>query len=88
LRSAKRPGLYAGEEKFVRAYDLATRDYTKRKNLDKHRNRNPSLNLFIVQLNDLQGRQTVPAGDLPEPQEASTPMLDNSSSTSRTEGEG
>jgi hypothetical protein len=58
LRKANKNGLFAGETKFPRAYDQASDDFTKRKNLMKHRGKNPSLKLFIKQLDDLQSRLT------------------------------
>jgi hypothetical protein len=58
LRRTRRNGLSAGETKFPRAYEHASRDYRKRKVLIEHRDRNPSLGLFITQLDDLQSRLT------------------------------
>ena len=58
LRKANRNGLSAGETKFPLAYDQVSSDYTKRKNLMNHRDKNPSLGLFIKQLDDLQSRLT------------------------------
>lgn len=56
LRKSNRNGLSAGDKKFTPAYDQTSRDYTKRKELMKFRDKNPSLELFIQQLDDLQSR--------------------------------
>jgi len=63
LRTTKRKGLSAGETKFHPAYDQASRDYTKRKKLMEQHDKNPSLRLFIKQLDALQSRLT---GNHPE----------------------
>jgi hypothetical protein len=54
LRKADENALSAGENKFIRAYEKASRGYRKRKTLIKLGNKNPSLELFIKQLDDLQ----------------------------------
>jgi hypothetical protein len=56
LRKADEDALSAGDNKFVRAYEKASRGYFKRKTLMKVRNKNPSLELFIRQLDALQNR--------------------------------
>jgi hypothetical protein len=50
LRRKDRAPLSSGEDKDVRAYDTASREYLKRKTLVKHRDANPSLALFLQQL--------------------------------------
>src|SRR5260370_40031899 len=64
LRKADEDALSAGETKFIRAYEKASRGYRKRKTLNKLRNKNPSLDLFIKQLDALQNRLTA-AGPQP-----------------------
>ncbi|HEV8060189.1 MAG TPA: hypothetical protein VGP68_09965 [Gemmataceae bacterium] len=54
LRKAGRKGLSAGDTKFPSAYDQCSRDYTKRKKLMELRYKNPSLELFIKQLDELR----------------------------------
>jgi len=66
LRKANENALSAGDNKFLRAYEKASRGYLKRKILNKARNKNPSLALFVNELDDLQGRLT--ANDLPSSQ--------------------
>jgi hypothetical protein len=56
LRRAGRNGLSAGDTKFPAAYDQASRDYLKHKKLMEHRDKNPSLGLFIQQLDALRSR--------------------------------
>ena len=56
LRKADEDALSAGKNKFIRAYEKASRGYLKRKTLLKLRNKNPSLELFIQQLDALQSR--------------------------------
>lgn len=58
LRKADEDALSAGVSKFIRAYEKASRGYRKRKTLVELRNRNPSLELFIKQLDALRGRLT------------------------------
>ena len=53
LRKANRKGLSAGENKFIRAYEDASSEYRKLKILNKYRTKNPSLELFIKQLDNL-----------------------------------
>jgi hypothetical protein len=58
-KSDRKEGLSAGDtKKFPDAYDLASRGYRKRKQLMEHSDRNPSLELFIQQLDALQSRLT------------------------------
>jgi hypothetical protein len=54
LRKADENALSAREKKFMRAYEKASRGYRKHKTLMKYRNSNPSLPLFIDQLDDLR----------------------------------
>jgi hypothetical protein len=54
LRKADRNGLSAREKKFIEAYEEASSNYRKRKTLLECRDRNPSLELFIMQLDALQ----------------------------------
>ncbi len=54
LRRADRKALSAGEEKLIRAYEEASSGYRNRKTLIRLRNKNPSLELFIRQLDSLQ----------------------------------
>jgi len=56
LRKNGRDGLSAGEEKFPKAYDHASRDFRKRKTLMDYRGKNPGLEHFINQLDELQNR--------------------------------
>ena len=66
LRKANRNGLSAGETKFPLAYDQASRDYTKRKKLMELHDKNPSLELFVQQLDNLQNRLAAnQQGELP-----------------------
>jgi hypothetical protein len=58
LRKADEDALSAGVNKFIRAYEKASRDYRKRKMLMNLRNKNPSLELFIKQLDALRSRLT------------------------------
>ena len=58
LRKANQDALSAGENKFLRAYEKASSGYRKRKTLIELQNRNPSLELFIKQLEALQSRRT------------------------------
>jgi hypothetical protein len=58
LRKANVNALSAGEKKFIQAYDEASSSYRKRKTLNKHHDKNPSLKLFIRQLDHLQNRLT------------------------------
>lgn len=58
LRKADQDGLSAGQSKFIRAYDTASSGYRKRKTLIQHHRRNPSLELFVKQLEALQTRLT------------------------------
>lgn len=53
LRKANRDGLSAGTKKFIHAYDKASNDYRRRKNLMACDNKNPSLELFVNQLRAL-----------------------------------
>jgi len=50
LRRANRKGLSSKDHKFPAAYDDASREYLNRKTLVKLRDKNPSLALFIRQL--------------------------------------
>jgi hypothetical protein len=54
LRKANENALSAGDKKFIRAYDEASRGYVKRKTLIKLRNKNPSLALFVNSLDNLR----------------------------------
>ena len=54
LRSANQNALSAGENKFIQAYEKASSNYRRRKTLIEHRARNPSLELFVKQLDTLQ----------------------------------
>ena len=57
LRRRGQKGLSGADgTKFPRAYDAASSDYQKRKVLVKHRDRNPSLKLFVDQLDALRSR--------------------------------
>jgi hypothetical protein len=67
LRKADRDALSAGENKFIRAYEKAASDYRKRKTLIELHGKNPSLELFIKQLETLQGMLTT--SDPAAPQE-------------------
>ncbi|WP_143393884.1 hypothetical protein [Fimbriiglobus ruber] len=73
LRKKKMDGLSSAEgTKFPRAYERASREYTKQKSLTKHRSRNPSLELFVKQLDDLQGRLNASQNAAPqEPEDVS-----------------
>ncbi len=53
LRRANRDGLFAGEKKFIAAYEKASKDYRRRKNLMTCHDKNPSLELFVNQLRPL-----------------------------------
>jgi hypothetical protein len=59
LRKADQDGLSAGENKFIRAYEKASSSYRKRKTLMELYNKNPSLELFIKQLETLKNSLTV-----------------------------
>ena len=68
-KSDKKGGLAARDgKKFPDAYDRASRAYRKRKMLMEHRDRNPSLELFIQQLDALQNRLTANQPETPEEQ--------------------
>ncbi|MCY2988728.1 MAG: hypothetical protein NTY19_12785 [Planctomycetota bacterium] len=56
LRKADRNALSAGGEKFLQSYEDVSSEYRKRKRLMHLRDKNPSLELFIQQLDDLQER--------------------------------
>jgi hypothetical protein len=58
LRKADQDALSARENKFPRAYEKASSGYRKRQTLIQLQNRNPSLELFIKQLEALQSRLT------------------------------
>jgi hypothetical protein len=58
LRKANQNALSAGKDKFIRSYEEASSDYRKRKTLIELRKKNPSLELFIQQLDTLQRRIT------------------------------
>jgi hypothetical protein len=55
LRKADRDALSAGENKFIRTYEKASSDYRKRRTLIELHDKNPSLELFIKQLQTSQG---------------------------------
>ena len=56
LRKSNRGALSAGERKFIPAYERASSDYRMRKTLIGVHARNPSLQLFIKQLETLRSR--------------------------------
>lgn len=56
LRKANHNALSAGDNKFIQAYETASSSYRKRKTLVEHRTRNPSLELFVEQLDALSNR--------------------------------
>ena len=56
LRKADQKALSSGEKKFIPAYEKASSGYRKRKTLIELCNKNPSLELFIKQLDALQRR--------------------------------
>jgi hypothetical protein len=58
LRKADRDALSTGKNKFIRAYEKASSGYRKRKRLIELRDKNPSLELFIKQLEALHTRLT------------------------------
>jgi hypothetical protein len=58
LRKANQDALSAGMNKFIRAYEKASSGYRKRKTLIELHDKNPSLQLFIEQLETLQSRLT------------------------------
>jgi hypothetical protein len=64
LRKANKDGLSAGETKFPRAYEKASSDYAKRKTLLERGIKNPSLALFIKQLDAVRQRL---AANTPQP---------------------
>ena len=64
LRKMDQAGLSAGETKYPKAYEQASREFRKRKELLKHRSRNPSLELFIQRLDAIaEQRIAKPADD-------------------------
>lgn len=72
LRTANRRGLSSSaDNKFPDAYDLASRDFATRKVLNRHRNRNESLAIFLCHLDrieaELTTNQASDAESLPEP---------------------
>jgi hypothetical protein len=67
LRKADRDALSAGDNKFIRAYEKASSDYRKRRTLIALHDKNPSLELFIRQLQTLQSMLTT--NDPPTSQE-------------------
>lgn len=69
LRKGDKQGLSSSEEKkFPEAYKPASKDFRKRKTLMKVHDKNPSLELFIQQLVELEKRLT-PSQEQGEPQE-------------------
>lgn len=58
LRKLNQGGLSAGENKFIHAYERASRGYRKRKALIELQDKNPSLKLFIEQLETLLSELT------------------------------
>jgi hypothetical protein len=55
LRKANKKGLASQDGcKFSIAYDEASREYRKRKTLEKHRDRNPSLSIFVKSLDEVR----------------------------------
>jgi hypothetical protein len=76
LRKNGRKGLSAGDTKFPSAYDHASRDYLKRKTLMEHQTKNPSLELFIKQLDAMQCRLS-----------AKLPAVSQEDSNAASEGE-
>ena len=55
LRKANQNALSSGDNKFPRAYEKASAGYRKRKTLLERNDQNPSLKLFVQQLDTLQG---------------------------------
>jgi hypothetical protein len=55
LRKSDRNALSSGERKFIRAFEEASSGYRKRKTLIELHDKNPSLELFIKQLDSLHG---------------------------------
>jgi hypothetical protein len=58
LRNTDRDALSAGKNKFVPAYEKASSGYQKRKTLIELHGKNPSLGIFITQLEVLPNRLT------------------------------
>ena len=56
LRKTNQNALSAGESKFIHSYEKASSGYRKRKTLIELHGKNPSLELFIKQLDTLQKR--------------------------------
>ena len=56
LRRADQPALSAGENAFIPAYEKASSGYRRRRRLVELHERNPSLQLFIKQLETLRSR--------------------------------
>ena len=68
LRKANRPGLSGGGDKFPRSYDAASRGFLKRKRLIECREKQLSLDLFLLQLENLPSPPSsgeAPAGPTP-----------------------
>ena len=54
LRKENRDGLGTEKSKYPRAYEAASMDFSKRKVLIKHHQENPSLEIFVKRLLDLE----------------------------------
>jgi hypothetical protein len=86
LRKADEDALSAGEKKFIRAYENASRAYLKHKTLIKHRNKNPSWEHFIAQLDAVQSR--IAANQLAASQESGDVASEGDTETSEdTDGD-
>jgi len=63
LRKMDQDGLSAGDTKFQKAYEQASREFRKRKELMNHRDRNPSLELFIQQIDAITDQRIAKPSD-------------------------
>jgi hypothetical protein len=62
LRKADRAALSTGDRKFIQAYEKASAGYRRRKTLIELRDKNPSLELFVKQLETLSNRVATETG--------------------------
>lgn len=69
LRRLKRPPLSTAGSKDPASYEKASRDYAKHRKLMEHRGENPSLDVFVKNLEALGAESTGDAGSGPEPGE-------------------
>jgi hypothetical protein len=67
LERQNRPKLSKAGGKVLASYEKASRDYAKRRKLMEHRGENPSLDVFVKNLEALSAQGDPPASDEAEP---------------------